>query len=140
MTVTRIELPSGGWVDLCQVDAVPEKYLRRVRNTVFRLSPEVLQTFEAASSDADLSSAAADLASVLTAEDVDLMMEANDLTVSALVVDWSFGDDGKHPTPDRITDLAGGDYRALQEAVAPQAAALMGPDFGPQPGAAETPT
>lgn len=124
--MSRVDLPSGGWVELTDPANVPEKYIRRIRNATFGLSEGAKALITGAQ---DREVEPSEFMTVLTSDDVDLLDTTNDLGASALVVAWSFDENGKHPTPDQISELGSADYRKLQEIVAPQVAELMGPDF-----------
>lgn len=130
----RYDLPDDHWIETQAPDEVPEKYLRKLRTAAFDLSPQTLGLVEGAGAQADLDAIQAELVGALNAADIEVLFHLNDLAATALIVAWSFDDDGKHPSPDQITDLPRKHYEAIQAAVAKDAAALInGPDFDPTP-------
>jgi len=106
----------GGWVDLRDPKAVPE----RLRRPILQRASEMANQVQAVA-DVGVENAA----SVVDPAALDAMFEFNDLLVVAMVEAWSFGDT---ITVDSVMDLPGGTYDAIQKLVAPYINDLM-PSF-----------
>lgn len=132
---TRVNLPSGGWVDLFDPEELPEKWARKARNALFGLRPEIREVMLGIDDPDDVDQQAEigqKILGIATADDMDALERMNDVVSSALIGAWSFGDE-THPDPDRIAELPRVPYREVQEAVKVPGAKLIGPDFGPNP-------
>jgi hypothetical protein len=101
----RIDI-QGGWIELREPEAVPER-LRR---------PVLQQSVKASQFNAD---------SEMDAEALDFFSAFNDLLAIALIESWSFS---APVSVDGLLDLPGPTYDAIREAVTPLLPRLM-PDF-----------
>lgn len=134
--MSRINLPSGNWVDLDDPAQVTERYLKPLRSCVFGMSDRAKRFLgEARKAAKGDQTADLDMSEMLVAfspEDEQALTLQNELGARALIVGWSFNDQGVHPELDAFNDLTGPDYAAVLQAVAPFAEKLL-LDLSPTP-------
>lgn len=122
--MTRLELPSGGWVEWRDPASVTEKQRRPFRMKMMSLS-KATQDVMGSGLDAE----ALGLAMMANPADVQVMWEINDIVAATMVATASFLAAGCDCTVDDVTNLTGPDYEAVVEAAAAFASAFTGVDF-----------
>lgn len=135
MSITRHQLPAGGWADLRETAEVPERLRRPVRTLQMRLAqnPAFATVVEGAKKDGvkamtDIDEAqAVELATAMGDDAIALMDDLNDRLVISRVAGWSYG---AEVTLDALQDLPGAVYDKLKELCA-EGALETGPDFSP---------
>lgn len=135
MSITRHELPGGGWADLRDQADVTERLRRPVRAIQMKLARD--PAFKDVVADASKKnvtsmgdideSEALSMATAMGDESLGLMDELNDRLVIARVAGWSY--EGE-VTLDGLQDLPGPVYDKLRELCA-EGALQQGPDFSP---------
>lgn len=133
--MSRVDLPSGAWVELHDTARVTERQRRPVRLALQRLSPEAIAYFDGAPDKSD----GLALLAALGPSDAEVMYEVNDLVAVNVIARASFVADGAVCTVDDVLNLAGSDYDAVLEATAPFIGAFMGVDFETRPPDGERP-
>jgi len=134
MSITRQQLPGGGWADLREPADVPERLRRPVRALQMRLAkdPAFGQVVADAKDKgvqalADIDEAqAVSMVAAIGDESMTLMDDLNDRLVISRVAGWSYGDT---VSVDALLDLPSAVYDRLRELCAD--GALGGPDFSP---------
>lgn len=134
--MSRVELPSGAWVEMCDPTKITERQRRPVRLALQRLTPEAIAYFDGAPDQSD----ALALLSAIGESDAQVMYDVNDLVAANVVTAASFLAEGARCTVDDVVDLEGLDYDALLVATAPFIGAFMGVDFDTRPPEGERPT
>lgn len=135
MSITRHALPSGATVDLRDPQEVVERYKRPIRTLQMALArdPAFAGVVETAKEQgikaiSDIGEAqAADMATQMGANTMDLMDQLSDRVIISRVVGWSFDAD---VCLDALLDLTSGDYEKLKELTA-KGALDGGSDFSP---------
>jgi hypothetical protein len=126
----RHNLPSGGWVEFKDRSEIRERDRRPVRLQILKLTPDTRARLDSQQDVTDMSD-----------DDMAIMLGLNDLCIVGIVAAASFLADGETLTVDRLLDLPGPDYDALQALSAPYVGALMGVAFDePTPGDRNSPT
>lgn len=145
MSITRQQLPDGGWADLRAPADVPERLRRPVRALQMRLAkdPAFGQVVADAKDKgvaalADIDEAqAVSMVAAIGDDSMSLMDDLNDRVVISRVAGWSYGDT---VSVDALLDLPSAVYDRLRELCAD--GALDGPDFSPstEPGSPTVPS
>lgn len=133
--MSRVELPSGAWVELCETTKVTERQRRPVRLALQRLTPEAIAYFDGSPDKSDAQA----LMAAITPADAEVMYDVNDLVAANVVATASFLVDGATCTVDDVLNLEGRDYDAVLAATAPFIGAFMGVDFDTRPPDGERP-
>lgn len=133
--MSRVELPSGGWVELHDTTRITERQRRPVRLALQRLTPEAIAYFDGAPDQTDAQA----LFAAIGPADAQVMYEVNDLVAANVIAQASFLDAGAVCTVDDVLNLEGRDYDAVLEATAPFIGAFMGVDFDTRPADGERP-
>jgi len=120
---TRVEV-TGGWIEMREPDQVSERLRRPIELAFLDLSDDVAAAIDPERTDVRLSAA-----------DMAILHQANDLAAVAIVESWSFG---PAVTVDALVDLPSVAYREILAATAPVALKLL-PDFEVSP-ADDSPT
>lgn len=134
MSITRHQLPGGGWADLRDPAEVPERLRRPVRALQTRLAkdPAFAQVITDARGNGvealqDIDEAqAVQMVSAIGDDSMTLLDDLNDRLVLSRVAGWSY--EGE-VSAEALLDLPGAVYDRLRELCAE--GALEGPDFGP---------
>lgn len=122
--MTRLELPSGGWVEWRDPASVTEKQRRPFRMKMMALSKDA-QAIMGTSLDEE----ALGRAMMANPADVELMWDISDIVAATMVATASFVPDGQTCTVDDITGLTGQDYEAVTAGAAPFVGTFSGVDF-----------
>ncbi|MCH0555817.1 hypothetical protein [Streptomyces sp. MUM 16J] len=139
MSITRHQLPGGGWADLRDPADVPERLRRPVRALQMRLARDPAfgrvvadATDKGVQALADIDEAqAVQMVAAIGDDSMGLMDDLNDRLVISRVAGWSYGDT---VSVDSLLDLSSLVYDKLRELCAD--GALDGPDFSPSQDAA----
>lgn len=124
--MARIDLPSGGWVELVERSQITERQRRAVRLSFISLSPEARGILE------DKDSGPEEFANTASKADVEAMFAVNDVIAAASISAWSYPP-APPLTPEQITDLPTSDYDFLLTATAPLGSAFFGVDLSVSP-------
>lgn len=117
--MTRVDLPDGGWAELCAARKVPERKRQRYRREMFALS-QMTVDLPAQNGNADVK----DL-SYAGPEVSDQMSAMERALILCFVREWSFGD----ISDDALADLPADAYDALRDECQRLREELF-PDFG----------
>lgn len=120
----KFDLPSGGWIQLIDIDKITERHRRTVRTAMIGLSPEMIDLLQTKNVKVE------QVAAQVTREDANIMFEVNDAIAAAVIVDWSFDNPRPPLTASAIPDCAGEDYDTILAEAAKYAPAFFGVNFG----------
>lgn len=124
--MSRVDLPSGGWVELRDPDDITERQRRTVSLLMSELSPQAKQSLAGAADEA----AAVAIVGETSRDDAEILFRMNDALAMVMIAGWSFD---FPPLAETLPDIPGRDYKAVLEAVAPFIGAVLGLDTSPSP-------
>lgn len=120
--MSRVELPSGRWVEFGPLSAITEKQRRPIRTLLGRLTPAARKLLGTG----DVSIEA------ISSEDQEIMYELHDLIAVGVITGYSWTDG--RLTADEYSEIPAADYDFLAEHVGSRIPSfLTGVDFDPTP-------
>lgn len=124
--MSRVDLPSGAWIELRDPGDITERQRRTVMLVMSELSPQAKQSLASANDEAS----AIDAYGETSRDDSEILFRMNDALAIVMIVGWSFD---FPPLAESLPDIPGRDYKAVLEAVAPFVGAILGLDISPSP-------